>query len=300
VSEGDDPFAGGGLEIFGPGAAALDGELLGDVEFVAVEVQVGPAEAEELAATQAGDQREVERRAEPVLRGGPQEPAGNFECPTGSPVASACSDSSMPAACASSPCAPGPRLVRHIEGIDPKTWKTVSLDRDGHYRKPQVVDEEVTLSAYPGAVRQLLVRGLGHAPTVIITNDRRSSMKQIIERYARRMTIEQRLAESIRSFHLDALASAVPLNVDLDVVLSVLAGAVCAGLRRRLGTDYTAATPDTLQRRFLSTGGVILNHDNTIVVRLNPRTYSPVVRSAETQETPVPWWGGRRLRFEYA
>jgi hypothetical protein len=38
----------------------------------------------------------------------------------------------------------------------------------------------------------------------------------------------------IRSFHLDALAGAVPLNVDLDVVLSVLAGAICASLRRRL------------------------------------------------------------------
>ncbi|MGH3858101.1 hypothetical protein [Actinokineospora sp.] len=64
-------------------------------------------------------------------------------------------------------------LLRHIDAIDPKAWKTISLDRDGHYRKPQVVDEEVTLSAYPGTVRQLVVRGLGRdTPTVIITNDR--------------------------------------------------------------------------------------------------------------------------------
>lgn len=192
-------------------------------------------------------------------------------------------------------------LVRHIDAIDAKAWKTVTLDRDGNYRKPQVVDEEVTLSAYPGPIRQLLVRGLGRdTPTVIITNDRRSTPKQIIERYARRMTIEQRLAESIRSFHLDALASAVPLNVDLDVVLSVLAGAVCAGLRRRLGTGYAAAVPDTLQRRFLSTGGVILTQPDRITIRLNRRTYSPVLRSADIPDTPVPWWGGRPLHFEYA
>jgi hypothetical protein len=192
-------------------------------------------------------------------------------------------------------------LVAHINAIDPKTWTTVTLDRDGGYRKPQVVDEEVTISKYPGTVRQLVVRGLGRdAATVIITNDRRSSAKQIIERYARRMTIEQRLAEAIRSFHLDALASAVPLNVDLDVVLSVLAGAVCASLRRRLGTGYTTATPDTLQRRFLSTGGTIDNHGDTIVVRLNRRTYSPVLRSADIPDTTVPWWGGRTLHFHYA
>ena len=193
-----------------------------------------------------------------------------------------------------------PALIRHIEAIDPKAWRTVSLDRDGNHRKPQVVDERVRLSGYPAEIRQLVVRGLGReAPTIIITNDFATSLKQLIERYARRMTIEQRLAESIRSFHLDALSGAVPLNVDLDVVLSVLAGAVCAALRRRL-PGYATATPDTLQRRFLQTGGLILNRGETIVVRLNRRTYSPVLRQADIPEVAVPWWGGRRLRFDYA
>jgi transposase-like protein len=193
-----------------------------------------------------------------------------------------------------------PALLRHIQAIGAGAWRTVQLDRDGAYRKPQVIDETVQLSDYPGPIRQLLVRGLGHdAPTVIITNDRTATAKQLIERYARRMTIEQRLAEAIRSFHLDALSSAVPLNVDLDVVLSVLAGATCAALRRRL-PGYHTATPDTLQRRFLSTGGIILNHGDTITVRLDRRTYSPVLRQADLPQLAVPWWGGRRLRFDYA
>ncbi len=192
-----------------------------------------------------------------------------------------------------------PALQRHIAAIAPAAWRTVALDRDGAYRRPKVVDEEVSLSAYPGTVRQLVVTGLGRdAPTVIITNGRAASAKQLIERYARRMNIEQRLAESIRSFHVDALAGAVPLNVDLDVVLSVLAGAVCASLRRRL-TGYHHATPDTLQRRFLSTGGTIINRDQAIVVRLKRRTYSPVLRQADIPEVAVPWWGGRTLRFEF-
>jgi hypothetical protein len=120
-----------------------------------------------------------------------------------------------------------PALIRHIDAIDPKAWKTVPLDRDGNYRKPQVVDETVRLSDYPRPIRQLVVRGLGReSPTVLITNHTTATPKFLIERYARRMTIEQRLAEAIRSFHLDSLASSVPLNVDLDVVLSVLASTV--------------------------------------------------------------------------
>jgi len=99
---------------------------------------------------------------------------------------------------------------------------------------------------------------------------------------------------------LDALAGAVPLNVDLDVVLSVLASTLCAALRRRL-PGYGTATPDTLQRRFLSTGGIILNRRTEIVVRLNRRTYSPVLRQSSLPETiTVPWWGNRTLRYEYA
>ena len=100
-------------------------------------------------------------------------------------------------------------LLRHIESLPTSAWSTVRLDRDGAYNRPKVVDEIATLSNYPGTVRQLVVRGLGRdTATVIITNDRTSSIKQIIERYARRMNIEQRLAEAIRSFHLDALSGA--------------------------------------------------------------------------------------------
>ncbi len=192
-----------------------------------------------------------------------------------------------------------PALTRHIDNLPAGAFTTVRLDRDGAYRRPKVLDEQANLSAYPRTVRQLIVTGLGReAPTVIITNDQASSAKQLIERYARRMNIEQRLAESIRSFHLDALAGAVPLNIDLDVALTVLAGATCAALRRRL-TGYHDATPDTLQRRFLSTSGTILNHGDTITVRLNRRTYSPVLRQADIPDVTVPWWGGRRLHIQY-
>ncbi len=83
-------------------------------------------------------------------------------------------------------------------------------------------------------------------------------------------------------------------------VLSVLAHTLCAALRRRL-PGYHAATPDTLQRRFLSTAGIITSHGNQITVRLNRRTYSPVLRQATLPKTvTVPWWGGRTLRYEYA
>jgi transposase len=65
-------------------------------------------------------------------------------------------------------------LLRHIAELDndPDAWKTVRLDRPGRYTTPKVCDQPaVSLSAYPGTVRQLVVAGLGRdTPTVIITN----------------------------------------------------------------------------------------------------------------------------------
>jgi hypothetical protein len=57
------------------------------------------------------------------------------------------------------------------------------------------------------------------------------------------MTIEQRLAEIIQAFCADALSSAVNLNV--DVVLCVLAQALTAAFRLRLPGNYATATPTT-------------------------------------------------------
>jgi transposase len=194
-----------------------------------------------------------------------------------------------------------PALLRYSNGLTPADYTPITLDRPGKHSRPSVHESAaVHLTSYPGTLRQLIVTGLGHdAPTVIITNDHHIKTKAIIQRYARRMTIEQRLAEIIRAFCADALSSTVNLNVDLDVMLAVLAQALLAALRARL-PGYHAATPDTLQRRFLETPGTIINHGDTITVRLERRAYSPVLRRASLPaQTTIPWWGNRTLRYEF-
>jgi transposase len=194
-----------------------------------------------------------------------------------------------------------PALVRSINRLAATDYKTITLDRSGRYNRPKVHESAaVKLSNYPRTVRQLIITGLGReAPTVIITNDTDTDAKHLIERYARRMTIEQRLAEIIRAFHADALSSAVNLNVDLDIMLCVLAQALIAALRARL-PGYATVTPDVLQRRFLETPDQITTTNDTITVRLHRRAHSPVLRQADLPDTPVPWWGNRTLRYELA
>src|SRR5580700_5588312 len=196
-----------------------------------------------------------------------------------------------------------PSLIRHINTLTSKDFKQITISRPGRHNKPKFAESaSVTLTSYPGTVRQLIVTGLGRdQPTVINTTDPQITTRALIERYARRMTIEQRLAEIIQAFCADALSSAVNLNVDLDVVLCVLAQALTAAFRLRLPGNYAHATPDTLQRRFLDTPGEISSTGTGITVKINRRAYSPVLRHADPPaDTTVPWWDGRRLRFEFA
>jgi hypothetical protein len=193
-------------------------------------------------------------------------------------------------------------LMKHINGLASTDYKTITLDRPGPHNRPKVhEDPAVPLTSYPGTVRQLVVTGLGRdQPTVIITNDNQVKTRALVAQYARRMTIEQRLAEIIRAFCTDALSSTVNLNVDLDVMLAVLAQALTAALRSRL-PGYATVTPDTIQRRFLETPGQIITDGNAVTVRLERRAFSPVLRSADLPPaTPVPWWQGRAIRYEFA
>jgi len=193
-----------------------------------------------------------------------------------------------------------PALLTQINTLTGKDFTTITLDRPGRFNRPKVHDAAgVRLSGYPGAVRQLIVTGLGReAPTVIITNDDDSTAKALITRYAKTMTIEQRLAEIIQAFHADALSSTVNLNVDLDIMLCVLAQALTAALRQRL-PGYAGVTPDVIQRRFIDTPGTITTTQDTITVRLDRRAYTPVLRQADLpNDTPVPWWGNRTIRYE--
>jgi hypothetical protein len=138
-----------------------------------------------------------------------------------------------------------PAITSQLAAVPASAWTSMTLARaGGRTRRIKVHDDPAAaLSAYPRPLRQLAVTGLGHdQPTLLITNNGAAPARKIIESYARRMNIEQRLAEAVQSFGLDALAGAVPLNVDLYVVLCVLAHTTCAALRRRL-PGYHTATP---------------------------------------------------------
>ena len=114
------------------------------------------------------------------------------------------------------------------------------------------------------------------------------------------MGIENELDAYIQGFHLDALSSGLPLNVDLDTTLTVVAGNLYRLLARKLDR-YQAATPDKIWRHFLDATGTLHIHDHGITCALNLRSHHPALIDAgfADLQTPIPWWGRRTLRFRF-
>src|SRR6266516_2752756 len=101
-----------------------------------------------------------------------------------------------------------PSLLAEAATLPPSAWRTIALELPRKYRNPQVYEQKVRLSQR--TFRQFFITDLGHdEPTILLTNDANSTAKNLISRYAKRMLIENALADAVRFFHIDALSSSV-------------------------------------------------------------------------------------------
>lgn len=195
----------------------------------------------------------------------------------------------------------GKSVLAQLAALPESAWKPTRIDRAGRYRHPHLHDEMISIKGIDSSVRQIAIRNIGRdEPTLLMTNDLESTAKELFARYAERMLIENELDAYISGFHLDALSSGLPLNVDLDTTLTVVAGNIYRLFARQLAR-YEHATPDRLYRHFIDATGTLHVSEDHVTVELGVKTYTPVLLEAGYREldVPIPWWGGRRLRFSF-
>jgi transposase len=196
----------------------------------------------------------------------------------------------------------GKNVLEALAALPASAWSTHTIKRPGRYRRPQIHEEVVHLKGVDHPLRQIAIRNIGHEePTLLVTNDlATTAAKDLFARYAERMIIENELDADISGFHLNALSSGLPLNVDLDTTLTV-AASNCYRLLARTLPRYELATPDRIWRHFLDNTGTVTVAEDHVRVDLALRTYTPVLIDAgfPELEVSIPWWGGRTLRFGF-
>jgi hypothetical protein len=195
-----------------------------------------------------------------------------------------------------------PKLLREVANAPRSAWRTVRLDVPHRmYQTPKVIDQIVALRDYKGTLRQMFVTDLGHEePTILLTNDLKSSAPKRITRYAKRMLIENSLSDSVDFFHLDALSSAVRIKVDFDVTLTEIATGLYRSVARLL-PGYEAARARQVFRHFFDTPAHVEITEGKVEVTLPKRAHNPFLMAAGfgDKSTPIPWWNDYRLVLKF-
>jgi hypothetical protein len=194
-------------------------------------------------------------------------------------------------------------LMREIDQTPTAAWRRIELKGvSRQYTHPRILDRRITLTDYDGPLRQVTVADLGHEePTILLTNQLTPTAARLIERYARRMIIENSIEDGIDFFHMDALSSAVAMKVDCDLQLTLMASSLYRLLAGRIGRGYEQAKSRHLFRDFVDATAQVTVGKSDIVVRYQKRAHNPLLVAAgfDRAETVIPWLGGKRMQLVF-
>jgi hypothetical protein len=191
-----------------------------------------------------------------------------------------------------------PKLLAEVYGLPLSAWRTVELDVPHRkYRTPRFFEQRAR--PRQRTYRQFFIKDLGHEePTILLTNDAKATPHKLITRYARRMLIENALADAVRFFHIDALSSSVGFKIDFDMALLVLASGLYRLIAHRM-RGYDDAQARQIFRDLIDMPADIAVTEHEIRVRFHRRAHLPIVLASGLFNKPVvvPWWNDRPLRL---
>lgn len=194
-------------------------------------------------------------------------------------------------------------MLAEVRAWPDSVWRRISLESISRlYREPRIVDQRIELKGYQGPIRQMIITDLGHEePTFLLTNQLRRSAAKLIGRYARRMIIENNIQDGIDFFHMDALSSRVPMKVDCDLQLTLIASSLYRLLGVQIGQGYERAKSRTLFRDFVDATATVDISTEAITVRFQKRAHNPLLLNGgfDKKQVKVPWLDNRTLRLVF-
>lgn len=197
----------------------------------------------------------------------------------------------------------GVGLIEEVDELPDEGWKKVDLKKPKRkFNQFEIYERTITLPRTKLKVRQLIFRGHGREqPTFLITNNSELSIEKLALHYANRWLIENKFSELVDFFNLNALSSPFMVRIGYDVVWTVVADTLYKLLAHDL-RRFEDCTPKTIFSDFINCGctGRVLG--NEVVIRMKKKATTPLFKSQERyrKSWPVPWWGGKEMRYEWS
>jgi transposase len=192
------------------------------------------------------------------------------------------------------------RLVEETLALPKESWEKVYVAIPKRkYKRVSVHESEVTLKDCESTFRQIAVKDHGRTkPTFILTNNRDLPIKEILKVYAKRWRVENKIAELVAFFNLNALSSPIMIRIHFDILWTMIADT----LYHRLGQDlrrFEKALAPQLFRNFIDMPGKVKYDGNKFEIKIRKRGHTPILKEVEKLQTPfqVPWLEGRTIEI---
>ena len=169
-------------------------------------------------------------------------------------------------------------LLDHIKTIDNDQFKKIRVEKEnGKGRNVTVYEEYKTMKDYEGELRHVYIKDNGKMqPAILISNDCKISLKQLVQKYSHRWLVETEISEHIDFFHLNRNSSGIVVKVDFDLTMTILAHNIyrlfCKDLR-----GYSHCEAQTLFDKFISTQGNVIIKKGHITVKLKKKRTLPIL-----------------------
>jgi transposase len=192
------------------------------------------------------------------------------------------------------------KLIKETLDLPPKEWDKVYISIPKRkYKHVSVHESEVTLKNCSNTFRQIAIKDHGRStPTFIITNNNELSIKDILEVYAKRWRIENKLAELVAFFNLNALSSPIMIRIHFDILWTLIADTLYHRFAHDLRRFETNIAP-TIFRKFIDMPGRVIYDGNKFVIKIRKRAHTPVLKEVEKLQKPfrVPWLSGKTVEI---
>ena len=193
-------------------------------------------------------------------------------------------------------------LIRETLEIPKEEWKKIYVPIPKRkYKNVSVYESEVKLKGCGNTFRQVVVKDHGrNKPTFILTNNRELPLKDILEVYAKRWRVENKLAELVAFFNLNALSSPIMIRIHFDILWTMIADTLYHRFAQDLRRFENNIAP-TIFRNFINMPGKVIYDGDKFLVKIRKRAHTPILKGVEKLQTSfsVPWLDGKSMKIEW-
>jgi transposase len=192
------------------------------------------------------------------------------------------------------------RLIKEMMELPKEKWKKVYVPIPKRkHKRVSVYESEVKLKGCQNTFRQITIKDHGRSkPTFILTNNNQLTLETILEVYAKRWRVENKLAELVAFFNLNALSSPIMIRIHFDVLWTIIADTLYHRFAHDLRRFEKALAPQ-LFRKFIDMPGRVVYDGNKFEIKIRKRAHTPILKEVKKLQKPiyVPWLDGKPVEI---